>query len=203
MTNYNFQPKGYKSKQGWYFRNLPHFDGGETLQFLTARLFDSLPQKVLKKWREKLERDKNKIAFRKKIEQFLDSGYRECLLGQPEIAAMVQDSLLFHNNSKYKLFAWVVMPNHIHFLVRPFENIELEEITHSVKSYTAHEANKLLERQGSFWQEETFDRYIRNRKHYVNVIKYIENNPVKAGLCEKKEDWKYSSAYLKANGIKF
>ena len=95
------------------------------------------------------------------------------------------------------------MPNHIHYLLKPLKDVELEEITHSIKSYTAHEANKILKRKGSFWQEETFDRYIRNRKHFVNVIKYIENNPVKAKLCNKKEDWKFSSAYFKANDLEF
>ena len=90
------------------------------------------------------------------------------------------------------------MPNHIHFLATPLENIELSEIAHSIKSYTAHEANKLLNRNGQFWQHEPFDRYIRNRKHFVNVIEYIENNPVKARLCEKPKDWRFSSAFYKA-----
>lgn len=89
------------------------------------------------------------------------------------------------------------MPNHIRFLATPFENVELREIAHSIKSYTAHEANKLLNCQGQFWQHEPFDRYIRNRKHFANVIRYIENNPVKAGLWEKPEDWKFSSAFYK------
>lgn len=203
MTDYNFQPKGYNSEQGWYFRNLPHLDKDENPQFITARLFDSLPKKVLDKWRKELEENNNEAAFRKKIEQFLDSGYGECFLNIPEVAELVQNSLLFHNDSKYKIISWVVMPNHIHFLVKPFANVGLEEITHSIKSYTAHEANKMLNRSGTFWQQESFDRYIRNQKYYVNVIKYIENNPVKAGLCAKKDDWKYSSAYFRANNLKF
>ena len=90
------------------------------------------------------------------------------------------------------------MPNHIHFLATPLENIDLSEIAHSIKSYTAHEANKLLNRNGQFWQHEPFDLYIRNRKHFVNVIEYIENNPVKARLCEKPKDWRFSSAFYKA-----
>ena len=65
---------------------------------------------------------------------------------------------------------------------------------HSIKSYTAHEANKILGRSGQFWQPESFDRYIRNQKHFLSVIRYIENNPVKAGLCLRPEDWAYSSA---------
>ncbi|MCY7349036.1 MAG: transposase [Pyrinomonadaceae bacterium] len=110
---------------------------------------------------------------------------------------MTEDSLKFYHERKYRLTAWVIMPNHIHFLAAPLENVELREIAHSIKSYTAHEANKLLKRNGQFWQHEPFDRYIRNRKHFVNVIEYIENNPVKAGLCAAAEDWKFSSAYYK------
>jgi putative DNA methylase len=111
---------------------------------------------------------------------------------------MTESSLLFHHEKKYRLTAWVIMPNHIHFLATPLEDIEIRGIAHSLKSYTAHEANKLLNRNGQFWQREPFDRYIRNRKHFVNVIEYIENNPVKAGLCERPEDWRFSSAFYKA-----
>jgi REP element-mobilizing transposase RayT len=74
------------------------------------------------------------------------------------------------------------------------KNIEIGTIAHSIKSFTAHEANKILGRTGQFWQHEPFDRYIRNAKHYVSVIRYIEDNPVKAGLCARPEDWPFSSA---------
>jgi REP element-mobilizing transposase RayT len=116
----------------------------------------------------------------------------------PRSAEMVEDSLLFHHEKKYELTAWVIMPNHLHFLARPFEDVELSEIAHSIKSYTAHQANKLLNRQGPFWQHEPFDRYIRNRKHFLSVIDYIECNPVKAGLCARPEEWRFSSAFHKA-----
>ncbi|HEY8188950.1 MAG TPA: hypothetical protein VIF64_22975, partial [Pyrinomonadaceae bacterium] len=68
---------------------------------------------------------------------------------------------------------------------------------HSLKSYTAHEANKILCREGQFWLEDYFDRYIRNEEHFQNTVKYIENNPVKAGLCAKASDWPFSSAWFK------
>ena len=198
--DYNFQPKGFRSNLGWYDRGyIPHFDGGEIPQFLTFRLFDSLPQKVVEKWREdaKDQGEEGKVIFRKNVENYLDKGFGECFLKDERVAEMAQNSLLFHHDKKYRLLSWVVMPNHIHTLATPFEKTELREITHSIKSYTAHEANKLLNRKGQFWQHESFDRYVRNRKHFVNVIEYIENNPVKAGLCEKPEDWKFSSAFYK------
>ena len=200
MTNYNFQPKGLRSNIGWYDRGyIPHFDGGELPQFLTFRLCDSMPQAVLEKWRREFadQGEAGKIAFRKNVEQYLDQGYGECWLRDERIAEMTENSLRFHHDNLYSLIAWVVMPNHLHFLATPMAKIELSEIAHSIKSYTAHKANKLLKRTGQFWQYEPFDRYIRNQKHYANVIEYIENNPVKAGLCDKPEDWRWSSAYQK------
>jgi REP element-mobilizing transposase RayT len=200
--DYRFQPKGLRSDLGWYDRGyIPHFDGGQISQFLTFRLFDSLPQSVIDKWREETSSlgEEGKTIFRKNVENFLDKGSGSCFLKHESIAKLTEDSLLFHHTKKYNLTAWVIMPNHIHFLATPLENVELSAIAHAIKSYTAHAANKLLGRNGQFWQHEPFDRYIRNRKHFVNVIQYIENNPVKAGLCAKPEDWRFSSAFYRAN----
>jgi hypothetical protein len=80
-TNYNFQPKGFRSNLGWYDRGyIPHFDGGEIAQFLTFRLFDSLPQSVIEKWREETadQGEEGKIIFRKNVEKYLDKGCGEC-----------------------------------------------------------------------------------------------------------------------------
>jgi len=89
------------------------------------------------------------------------------------------------------------MPNHIHYLLKPINNHTLSEIIKNFKSFTAHEANKILQRNGQFWQEDYYDRYIRNREHYEKTVRYIETNPVKAGLCEKPDDWKYNSAFYR------
>ena len=91
------------------------------------------------------------------------------------------------------------MPNHVHTLFTPEPGWTLSQIAHSWKSYTASECNRVLTRKGEFWQREPFDRYIRNEQHYENAVSYIEHNPVKAGLCDKPEDWRWSSAYLRAN----
>ncbi len=111
-----------------------------------------------------------------------------------DIATMVQESLFFHDKKKYSLIAWVIMPNHVHVLLRPLPDVELEAVLHSIKSDTAHEANKTLDRSGQFRQHESYDRYIRNEKHFANVIKYIERNPVKARLCKAPVEWEFSSA---------
>jgi REP element-mobilizing transposase RayT len=94
------------------------------------------------------------------------------------------------------------MPNHSHFLLTRFEDWKLEHIMHTHKSYTAHEANKLLSRTGKLWMDEYFDRYIRNAEHFRNTVRYIENNPVKAGLCKNPSDWPFSSAWFREHGKK-
>lgn len=196
MVNYNFQPRDEKSDFGWHSRGyIPHFDGGQVTQFITFRLYDSMPQDLLSKWKGEVRND---VEFRKRVEAYLDAGYGECWLQRDDIATIVQGSLRFNDGKKYRLITWVVMPNHVHFLATPLENQHVSDILHTIKSYTAHEANKALARTGQFWQPEAFDRYIRNEKHYINTIKYIENNPVKAGLCSNAADWKYSSAHFRS-----
>lgn len=86
------------------------------------------------------------------------------------------------------------MSNHVHALVLPEEGWAVSGIVHSWKSYTSNQANKMLGRAGKFWQEDCFDRYIRNERHYHKAIDYIEANPVKAGLCDDKTQWLFSSA---------
>jgi REP element-mobilizing transposase RayT len=190
--DYNFKPKTEASRLGWYDRGrLPHFEGGSIPQFFTFRLYDSVPQSLIEEWKKKL----TDVQFRKTVEKFLDAGYGSCFLKDPAVARMVANSLKFHDGSKYDLESWVIMPNHVHLLGTPYEGVEISEIAHSIKSYTAHEANKILARTGRFWQVEPFDRYIRNAKHYASVIRYIENNPVKAKLCRTPGEWKFSSAY--------
>jgi REP element-mobilizing transposase RayT len=109
--------------------------------------------------------------------------------------------LLHFDGIRYKLSAWVVMPNHVHFLLTRAANEELSRILHSFKSYTSHEANKSLRRSGQFWFEEYFDRYIRDAKHFTATVRYIENNPVKAKLCARPEDWPFSSAWFRVRQI--
>ena len=186
---------------GWHSRGyLPHFDGRAMPQFITFHLADSVPLKVIQRWREELKSlkyEQERILLQKRIERYLDHGYGEALLKVPQVARMVQDSLLKFDGIRYHLFAWVVMPNHVHSLMTRFEEYELSDILHSLKSFSAHEANNLLGRTGQFWIEDYFDRYIRNEEHFEKTVKYIENNPVKAGLCLEPEDWPYSSAWFK------
>jgi REP element-mobilizing transposase RayT len=188
-----------ESPKGWYSRGyLPHYDDGSRMQFVTCRLFDSLPQKILERFCAELEAIGAKNIERETmilIEKYLDLGYGECFLKKREIAGIVKNSLQKFDGERYKLIAWVIMPNHIHFLLKPLNGWELNKILQSFKSFTAQEANKLLNRGGTFWMREYFDRYIRDAEHFEKAFRYIENNPVKAKFCENPSDWEFSSAY--------
>jgi putative DNA methylase len=133
-------------------------------------------------------------VWRTRIQDFLDSGYGSCFLRDERLAENVQTALLHFDGERYALHAWCVMPNHVHVLFTPGPGFKMSGISHSWKSFTANQCNRLLDRKGSFWQREPFDRYIRNERHYYNAVAYIENNPVKAGLCQKPADWLWSSA---------
>ena len=85
------------------------------------------------------------------------------------------------------------MPNHIHLLLTMRKKFALSATIASYKSYTARNANCLLARSGQFWFPEYYDRYIRNAQHFENVVHYIHQNPVKAGLCVDPGNWLFSS----------
>ena len=162
-----------------------------------------MPQSLLPQWREKLhgphaagglELTQASREWRRRIHDTLDRGYGSCFLRDKRIARIIEDALLQFDGDRYALHAWCVMPNHVHTLFTPISRFKMSKIVHSWKSFTAHECNKVLKRTGKFWEREPFDRYIRNQSHFQNAVAYIENNPVKAGLCEEAEDWRWSSA---------
>jgi len=185
-------------KQGWHSRGyLPHFSGGATPQSITIRLFDSLPQVLLDRWTYELSFDRpeeREAELRRRIEAHLDKGIGSCWLANPVIANLIQDALLYFDDERYNLNCWTVMPNHVHLIISPLTRFSLTRIMHSLKSFTANEANKVLRRRGTFWMPDYFDRYIRDERHFAAAVAYIENNPVKAGLCKKASDWKFGSA---------
>lgn len=88
------------------------------------------------------------------------------------------------------------MPNHVHLLISPTGAQTLSVIVHSWKSFTAKKANALLNQKGLLWAPEYFDRAIRDDVHHANVFEYIAMIPVKAGLCERPEEWQHSSSWL-------
>jgi len=188
------QQKGFK---GWYAsKNLPHFDSPGTRQFITYRLADSMPVELRSEW-EAFFHLEDESEKRRRIEAYIDRGLGACHLRDPRVAEMVQGNLWHHDGTKYRLLAWALMPNHVHALIETWER-PLGEILHSWKSYTAKEGNKMLGIKGAFWAEDYFDRYIRDEDHFWRVVRYIENNPVTAGLVKAPESWLWSSARFRS-----
>jgi REP element-mobilizing transposase RayT len=108
---------------------------------------------------------------------------------------VVVDALLYGETVRrfYQLHAWVVMPNHVHGIFRP--HTAMPTIMRWLKGRTSRVANKILGRTGrAFWQDESFDHWIRSAEELQDLIEYVENNPRKAGLVEAKEQWRWSSA---------
>jgi REP element-mobilizing transposase RayT len=174
---------------------LPHYDDNFTTQFVTYRLADSLPQKLIAKYRSQLQLGEiEDIEYYRRIELALDKGSGENFLGLFEVASAVEENLLRFDGSRYHLHHWVIMPNHVHLMLTACDGHNLASIVHSLKSFTANRANRILKRKGSFWAVEYFDRYIRNAAHYGNAVSYIHRNPVKAGLCDAAEDWHFGCA---------
>jgi putative transposase len=188
---------------GWYSRGyLPHYNNRETIQSVTFRLADSLPQSKLRQLEDELSRlDPAKIdaARRKHIEEWLDAGMGCCALKHPELARLLHDTLQKWDGERYRLFAWCIMPNHVHVLMETLA--PLSKIVQSWKSYTGRWAMEKNAELGlgvpgrSLWMREYWDRYIRDADHFENVLHYIERNPVTAGLCKTPSDWPWSSAH--------
>ncbi len=181
--------------RGWHSRGyLPHLDIGEVTQFITFRLGDSLPQSVLEEL-EDLRRRGEHVARIERAEYYFDQGHGSCILREPSCAMIVQEALIFLHDKRFELIAWVIIPNHVHFLARFGEGQSLSKGMHSLKSYTSNELGKLHPEVRPIWQQESFDRYIRGEEHYQWVVNYIHNNPVIANYCESSDDFPWSSAY--------
>ena len=175
----------------YHERNLPHcYPPGATL-FLTWRLFDSLTH-LLVSGRSSPNPGKAFVQADRLLDMATD-GAR--WLKDPRIAALVAAAPDRGEKEYrlYELFSWVIMPNHVHVVMRPFR--PLPDVMRWIKGSTARSANLLLERTGKpFWQYETYDHCIRNRDELNRIIQYIEKNPVRAGLARSIEDWRWSSA---------
>ena len=176
------------SPKGWHSRGyLPHFDSPETLQFVTFRLADSLPVESI----ERLRAAAGSITISER-DAFLDAGLGACWLRRQQIAEVVESALLHFDGERYRLIAWTIMPNHVHVLIELFGQHSLGSVVGSWKRFSARMANQAIGRSGPFWQDDYWDTYIRDERHFESTVSYIENNPVKAGLVVDAADWPWS-----------
>lgn len=205
----------------WYVPNAMHFITFRLFGTLPAEVIARLKQRKAALLNTTCPGE-SKSAHRARVhkqlfaefDQFLDMNRGIHWLDDPRIAALVRRSLYFWNGQKYHLLCWCVMPNHVHVLLQPIgsesERLDMESntvgesddassplsrIMHSLKGYTAHEANGILGRSGSFWQHESYDHWVRDDNELERIVNYMNANPAAAGLCERPHQFPWSSAH--------
>jgi len=200
-----------------YQRNLPHIQPKNATLFVTFRLHGSIPIEVLRLHQEQKKLAEQQLAAildsqvkqgEKYIEQkrqfgrydsYLDSASQGPMwLADSQIAQILVDAFHYRDEEVYRLDAFCIMSNHVHIVFTPLEKgdneyYSLSSIMHSLKRHTAAEANKVLGRAGkTFWQSESYDHVVRDLIEWRNIIMYVLNNPVKAGLVDSHEQWAWS-----------
>lgn len=178
----------------YYERNLPHWHPTGAALFITWRLHGSLPKHVLLALEEKkaLKEGRRFVLADRELDK---ASFGPVWLKDPRIATCVIETLRQGEQELrlFELHAFVVMANHVHVLLTPRGSVA--RILRGIKRKTAASANRMLRRAGQrFWQEESFDHWCRTEREFARIKRYIEWNPVKAGLVARPEDWPWSSA---------
>lgn len=193
---------------------LPHLENRGSTYFITLRLAGTLPIEALNQIRDELKilrkerHDKKLNAFEEqrlkyletcKIQDYLDKGLGECWLKEPAIAELVQEAVLHHDGETYDSHVCCIMPNHLHWIFTPKRlkgmgklDSRIIPIMQRFKSFTAHSANKILQRSGSFWSKEYYDHCVRSSEEFYRLVQYSIQNPVKARLCEEWNQWPWT-----------
>jgi len=194
MNHHFYSPQSETTKQ--HSNSLPHWQQGEVWCFVTWRLADSLPSHKLRKWQAEKESwlslhpkpwdeavtDEYNERFATHIDKWLDQGFGSCLLKDAENAQIVVNVLRYFDGERYELAAFVIMPNHVHVLFRPFDGHDISNIVKSWKSFSARKINERMVTLGALWQSESWDRLVRNERHFYAYVRYIAMNPTNAGL---------------------
>jgi len=114
-------------------------------------------------------------------------------LTRPDIAPIVVSALRFHDNARYWLYDYTVMPEHVHVILKPLvrdgKTERLHRITGALKGFMAYRINRVIGRRGALWQDETYSQIIHSRREYEALAHYILENPRVRGLVEEPTDW--------------
>ena len=170
-----------------YQRNLPHWRQDGVTYFVTFRTADSLPQTKVRRWAalraqwiedhpeplSKADRQEFAELFPMQIQQWLDNGYGARLLRDPDLRAIVEDSLRYYDQKNYLLHEYVVAANHVHVMVTPLPGNSLSSVIGAWKAFTAKRINRRIGRRGVFWQEESYDHIVRSAEDVARIRLYI------------------------------
>ena len=203
-------------KDIFYRRNLPHIHLEGYPMFITFNLTESIPKEVVAGLISQREQELKNLSPKSneyykihkkyfgKYDEWLDnskSGHQ--WLRNENLAEIVAKKIHSMANERYELVAFCIMPNHVHLLIRSFTdktvghhgktaNYPLADTLRLIKGSTARECNLGLGRTGKFWHIESYDHYVRDEEEFQRIIKYILNNPVKAGLVKEWKQWKFT-----------
>jgi len=175
----------------YHERRLPHWDAVGHPLFVTFRLHGSLP--VGRLFAPATVTNGKAFVVMDRLLDIAVTGPRH--LAEPEIASLVVECIRDGERrfDRYELHSFVVMPNHVHMLVTP--KVPATRWLGPLKGFSAHEANRILGLTGNpFWQNGSFDRLVRSPEELERIRRYVENNPVKAGLVAEPGDFEWSSA---------
>ena len=204
----------------YHRRKLPHIHPPQAVFFVTFRLAGSLPMHVVQQLRAEFRVQEQHLRLRTprgfyprkryelqkrffgRYDDELDSlRYGPTWLRRPEIADLVRTEIHRLDGAQYDLLAYCIMPNHVHLLVdmnrfhptgSPSASSPLSRVLRLLKGRTARFANQALKRTGKFWQAESYDHVVRNSAELQRILRYVVNNPVKAGLVQRWQDWPYT-----------
>ncbi|MFA5687866.1 MAG: Mur ligase domain-containing protein [Kiritimatiellales bacterium] len=173
-------------------RRLPHWEQKNRIYFVTFRLADSIAQKKLAEWKDEIEKrhfgknetERRRLYFQYR-ENWLDQGYGACILKNPAISEIVENSLRYFDGEKYLLGDYVIMPNHVHLLVMPLAGESISSVIKSWQGYSARKINRFLQRSGAVWRDESFDHIVRSSQKFIKFRQYIIENPQKGHVPGK------------------
>lgn len=177
-------------------RSLPHWTRDGATYWITFRLADSIPESKMAQWRRKRDqwmklhpkpwpphiRREYEFIFGDRYENWLDAGYGSCVLRSPDCRNIVKDCLFRFQHVRVHVHHAVLMPNHVHAILEPISPYRLSDIMKGIKGASSRACNRLLGRTGRFWMAESYDHIVRNEKEFDHFIRYIDENPGKAGL---------------------
>ena len=178
-----------------YRRNLPHWRQTGCAYFVTFRLADSIPQRLLKQWdmvrngwlkhhpqpwTEDEMQEYNRM-FTSKMEEYMHNGYGSCMLKDKRLSSLVEKALLHFNEVQYDIGDYVVMSNHVHVIMVPRKSFTVESVVGAWKGFTSKKINQETGRSGQLWSEGFYDHIVRHENELKRIARYIKDNPVKAG----------------------
>jgi len=179
---------------------LPHWSKDGSIYFVTFRLIDSLPKKVISELAtqrgDMLDGSEPfDLKAIQRLDKLLDKGFGPDWLKNPDIARLIVSAIRHFDGERYELHAYCVMPNHVHVVLKPQNGVELAGIIRSMKNFPARRANHILGREGAFWSREYFDRLIRTSKEHTKSIEYVWFNPESAGIENSPWKWRLGESH--------